>query len=638
MLQGIERFAGGFERVLLYLGVYGDRSGDFQEVAAVLARVVGDAANDPFVIEELIIEGWDHTHVDAAQGQSSSSLQRAKGRGHEFAGGREDDAAVQFGGWFLAGGACPHRAQFAGQLAMAGIPGHGVYFHAPVVRHLDGHVRRGAEAVKSQAPSARDAREPQGAESDDPGAEKRSRVQVGEAFRKPIDEVFGRQGVFGVAAVYCIAGEGRVFTEILLAGPAVFADAAGTVQPRNSDAVADAQKAGLAADRFDNPHDLMARDHGRFTRRQLALDDVQVGAADTAGGDADEHLIALGRGAREFLKYKRPALDRRGRRQQASQHEHSILRLFMGRFAWVLVFLAVTFASGRYAPAAEQDADRVVEQAREAFRSGRFGECVRMLEGRPETAHSPEALNMLGGSLAKLGRADAAERALRLAMDRFPEHLAAYYNLAQFFLERKKPEQAIPILTDGLRVFPRSDRLLRTLGTSYQQSGHFKDAQTTFRKWAAISPASDEPYAMLGDSYLEAGEYTEALESLAQAERRNARNPRVEYLLGLAHSYLGQVGESQACLHRVLELDPGFCLAYYQLAKGELDRREDTKAVDLLRAATACDPKLAQAHYQLSRLYARRGESKLADHEMQLFLQFRLSPTAGQMAAPGSKP
>ena len=107
---------------------------------------------------------------------------------------------------------------------------------------------------------------------------------------------------------------------------------------------------------------------------------------------------------------------------------------------------------------------------------------------------------------------------------------------------------------------------------------------------------------------------------------------RVQYLLALAHSYLGQVSESQACLRRALELDPAFCLAYYQLAKGELDRDNEPLAFEFLKKATACDPTQAPPHYQLSRIYSRRGESAVAEQEMRLFLKYRLPSTKGMVS------
>jgi hypothetical protein len=49
--------------------------------------------------------------------------------------------------------------------------------------------------------------------------------------------------------------------------------------------------ADLGSDGGDGADDLMAWNHRAFWVGQLAIDDVQVGAADGAGMDADQHLM-----------------------------------------------------------------------------------------------------------------------------------------------------------------------------------------------------------------------------------------------------------------------------------------------------------------------------------------------------------
>jgi tetratricopeptide (TPR) repeat protein len=294
-------------------------------------------------------------------------------------------------------------------------------------------------------------------------------------------------------------------------------------------------------------------------------------------------------------------------------------------FAAILLSLAVCgFAAA---------ADSGLKLARAYFTEGKFSECLQFLDQLPENERDAEALNMLGASLAKLGRSVDAERSFRETIQRFPHHLAAYHNLGQFYLERQSYAQAIIVLQDGLKMFPQSARLLRALGMACQLSGRFEDAHSAFERWVQLDPENDEAYAVLGDSYLESGAYDSALANLTKAAQLNPRSARVQYLLGLAHSYLGHGSESQACLRRAIELDQAFCLAYYQLAKGELDQNNELPAFELLKKTVACDPTQAPPHYQLSRIYSRRGESTLAEQEMRLFLKYRLPAPASGMAS-----
>ena len=107
----------------------------------------------------------------------------------------------------------------------------------------------------------------------------------------------------------------RVVAEVLVAAPAVGADAVRLPQPRHADALAQLQRpavgrrqrplplAGPVAEGHHLADDLVARHHRRAMRLQLALHRVQVGVADAAGVHRDEDLARPRRGHR----HDRPA-------------------------------------------------------------------------------------------------------------------------------------------------------------------------------------------------------------------------------------------------------------------------------------------------------------------------------------------
>ena len=80
------------------------------------------------------------------------------------------------------------------------------------------------------------------------------------------------------------AGEACAHAEVLPAAAAVLALAAGPAQPRNAHPLATAD---------DGADDLVTRGDGIAARGQLAIDQVQVGAAHAAGAHFDEHLAGL---------------------------------------------------------------------------------------------------------------------------------------------------------------------------------------------------------------------------------------------------------------------------------------------------------------------------------------------------------
>src|SRR5260370_24080585 len=171
-----------------------------------------------------------------------------------------------------------------------------VHFHAPVPRHLNGYVRRRAEAIEAQPSASLQLAMAETTESDDPSAQQRRCLLIGKLVRNRVDEILRRDYILGVASVDGIAGELRMLAQVLFTGATIFATAVGTIQPRNADARPKRVSSGAGAALFDYADGLMARRNRGPARSQLAFDDVQVRPADTAHLHADENLTRSGGG------------------------------------------------------------------------------------------------------------------------------------------------------------------------------------------------------------------------------------------------------------------------------------------------------------------------------------------------------
>ena len=224
-------------------------------------------------------------------------LRRRTERGDDdFAAGREGDGAVELDGRLRVFVADPGCAERRGGLAVRLAAGDDVDLAVPGLENADGERGGAAEAEEADALAGLDAGDAQAAEADDAGAEQRRGVDGVEAGGQRVGEVGAGEGVLGVAAVDGVAGEDGVVAEVLhavAAEPAVAVDAA---DPGDADARAERKLGGGAVDDFAD--DLMAGDDARVERRKVALDDVEVGAADAAGEDAEEDVagVRVGRG------------------------------------------------------------------------------------------------------------------------------------------------------------------------------------------------------------------------------------------------------------------------------------------------------------------------------------------------------
>src|SRR5947207_13243311 len=100
-------------------------------------------------------------------------------------------------------------------------------------RELERQMRRRAETIGPQPPAALDPTQSQATESDDPGAQQRRRLKIGERLGDRIDEALRRHDVVGIATVHRVTREGGVLAEIFFACPTVAASFARAMQPRD---------------------------------------------------------------------------------------------------------------------------------------------------------------------------------------------------------------------------------------------------------------------------------------------------------------------------------------------------------------------------------------------------------------------
>ena len=155
-----------------------------------------------------------------------------------------------------------------------------------------------AAAPKPYSPSrSASPGEPQRAVADQPRAEERGGFEVAEPVGNREAEALVGDDPLGVAAVDVVAGEAGAVAEVL---PAARAEAALAARPAEPGHAEPAAVLGLA-------DDLVAGHERQLRTRELAVDDVQVGAADAAGADAEQQLPRRRLGPLELRRPQRRA-------------------------------------------------------------------------------------------------------------------------------------------------------------------------------------------------------------------------------------------------------------------------------------------------------------------------------------------
>ena len=245
--------------------------------------------SDALAPQQLVRERRDVRHVDPRADDGAALRDRRERRRDELAGRGEDDRRVELLGRRGPRPPIPRRASGRTPAPRASPSRVTAKTRRPCASATC--VTMCAAAPKPYSPSrSASPASRERAVADQPRAEQRRRLQVAEPLGDREAEALVGDDPLGVAAVEVVAREARAVAEVLAAARAEAALAARPAEPRHAEPPA---VAGLA-------DDLVARHERQLRSRELAVDHVQVGAADAAGADAEKHLARGGLGALEL--------------------------------------------------------------------------------------------------------------------------------------------------------------------------------------------------------------------------------------------------------------------------------------------------------------------------------------------------
>lgn len=214
------------------------------------------------------------------------------------------------------------------------------------------------------------------------------------------------------------------------------------------------------------------------------------------------------------------------------------------------------------------------------------------------------------------GRPENAIPAMRLAIAREPRSEVYRFRYGMLLIDTQAPAAAIIRLQEAVKEFPSSSRLWLALGIAqlaYAQTGSapahsYEEAVRSFERAIEIDPKFAAAFAYLGITYAERGEYDQALTFY---ERAIGLDERLAVAYHLAAEALTKkqvdvdTARVEGLLRRALGLDPSLTPARVALAQ-ILSRTERlAEAAAHLEQAVRFNLDLAEAHYQLMRIYQR---------------------------------
>ncbi len=254
-----------------------------------------------------------------------------------------------------------------------------------------------------------------------------------------------------------------------------------------------------------------------------------------------------------------------------------------------------------------------------------------------ESGHEAEALALLdryqrewpeGGAVPEArGRMErwAVEHAARtLAIgggEPLPHEARARVEEARRRFARGQGEEALSLLREVVRVYPRSAEGWGALGDVHQAAGRLDQAELAFGWAVALAPDEAAWHARLGLLLAEAyggRRHREAAESLARALALRPSWPEIQYQYGCVLQGLGDWDPATRALQDALSAEPGAKFAEDARRRLEALTRVAPEPPDR-QVAGSCPSSIAAAlcdRYRVARVYQDRGDYPAARAEL----------------------
>lgn len=273
------------------------------------------------------------------------------------------------------------------------------------------------------------------------------------------------------------------------------------------------------------------------------------------------------------------------------------------------------------------DADTAHDRALALLQSNDAAGAKRVLDAVPAESRNDSVEELAGETEERLGNYARAEEHFSAAAHLNPSEANIYAWVVEL-LRHFSWKPAVTIAEYGIEKYPASTRLKAARGIAFYADNRYKEAAGVFSGLLAGDPGNAMWASLLGRNCSLIADATlgacDSLQSFAEQHPKNAEAATYTATM-LLHQPADKRdnAKARALLEQATAADPKLADAWYQL--GVLDQEEGKwqQSTQPLEKAIGLKASLAEAHYRLARAYSHLGRH--ADAQKEIALQQRYS-------------
>jgi tetratricopeptide (TPR) repeat protein len=160
------------------------------------------------------------------------------------------------------------------------------------------------------------------------------------------------------------------------------------------------------------------------------------------------------------------------------------------------------------------------------------------------------------------------------------------------------------------------------LGQAYADQNDHPAAIDEYKKSLAIDSNQTETHYLLGLSLLKSGTPAAAVDEFRTAVKMSD-DPAKKYHLAFSLIQIQQKEEAATLLRQVIDQDPKYSDAYYELGKLQLEQGDVKPAITSFETGSRLSPNSDYIHYQLAMAYRRDSRTEDAEREIKLYQELK---------------
>jgi tetratricopeptide (TPR) repeat protein len=244
--------------------------------------------------------------------------------------------------------------------------------------------------------------------------------------------------------------------------------------------------------------------------------------------------------------------------------------------------------------------------------------CEQIIQSRPGNS---DAHNILGVSLAALGRMDEAVASLKRAIKINGEAASYHANLGEILRQVGKLDEAAVAIEKAIKLDPDNAQALNNLGIIQYERKQFAEAVENYRRALEINPAMSEALNNLGNALRLTGDIDGALQAYQEALTQRAVYPEVYNNLGTLLQQDRRIEEAEHALRKAIQQNPNYIEAHNNLAQLLSAEKHEVEALRTLGEALKIAPKNVQTLLLTAKIQLRRSNLQAAEQAARLALQ-----------------